>query len=60
MLSYETLFISNDVSTRGAHFYVHWRTPDSLYEDIDDIFFKDNFCLNVACGSVEFLTKLIY
>ena len=25
--------ISNDVSTRGAHVYVHWRTPDSLYEE---------------------------
>lgn len=44
MPSYETLFISNDAYERGAQVYVHWRTPDPLNEDRDDIFFKDNFC----------------
>ena len=60
MPSYETLFISNDAYERGAQVYVHWRTPDPLNEDRDDIFFKDNFCYNVACGSAEFLTKPSY
>ena len=56
MPSYETLCISNDVSTRGAQVYVHWR----MHEDRNDIFFKENFCWNVACGSADFLTKLSY